>query len=348
VVPLCNQGRDYQNNHADIEIERALLHACALAGMRSKVRLWALTYGFPAESIARLRAAGYRIRDMSHVHPASFSLSPLTFELRMRTPNIRAAIKQNRSKDLPVNPAIAAQLRKLPQTIEYKTHESQMRRDYVCTSIKMLAWNLTEHSNVLVVDADLYLRTDPLPWMSRFRSEIFVAHSEVGERAYRGLNSRLMYLQPDRRIFELLRRAAISGNYVPYTNSEQDVLETFFSAPVLSHGVDSMPMPDSVHTKEPWCVAEPQKPHKIMVCESQTTYDETLPQCAQLSSATGLGPPGAPPPVIPLLRDELAAGDDAHVKSLQCCPEMYLKRARAPPKCRERKLRAAAELPCRD
>ena len=179
MVPLCNQGRDYQNNKADIEIERALLHACALAGMRSKVRLWALTYGFGAESIARLRAAGYKIRDMSHVHPASFSLSPLAFDLRMRMPEIRAAIKYNRSKDLPVNPAIAAQLRKMPQTIEYKTHESQMRRDYVCTSIKMLAWNLTEHSNVLVVDADLYLRTDPLPWMTRYSSELFVAHSEV-------------------------------------------------------------------------------------------------------------------------------------------------------------------------
>ena len=86
---------------------------------------------------------------------------------------------------------------------------------------KLLAWNLTQHSNILVVDADLYLRADPAPWMEAYRSELFVAHSEVGERSYRGLNSRLMYLQPDERIFELLRRAAISGNYVPYTMSEQ-------------------------------------------------------------------------------------------------------------------------------
>ena len=176
----------------------------------------------------------------------------------------------------------------------------------------------------------------------------------MGERAYRGLNSRLMYLQPDRRIYELLRRAAVSGNYVPYTNSEQDILETFFSAPVLSHGVDSMPMPDSVHTKEPWCVAESQQAHRIMVCESQTTYDESLPQCAHLV-ATGSGaPPATPPPMIPLLREQPTPGANhatnhaAALKSLQCCPDFYLRKARAPPRCRERKARATDEVLCRD
>ena len=215
-VVICNQSRDYRDEHATKMVDWALAGACALRKLGSRARLWALTYGFDGGTLARLRHGGFRVHDFSHVHPARYAMSPLS--------------QSQRNIQLNLWPS-EAPYRKMPQTLMLRSRELQPRRDYACTSAKFFAWNLTAHSNVLLVDADVLLREDPLPWMTRHSDELFVAHTEQASRAYVGLNTRMMYLQPNAAVFELLRRASIAGNFVPYTNSEQDVIESVLTSP---------------------------------------------------------------------------------------------------------------------
>lgn len=257
VTVVCDQGRDYREDVRQAEftqvvgkscyakvfltrlfcscttcqraikmVDRAIAASCALRKLGSKVRMWAITYGLENTSLARLRNASFLIHDFSHVHPVHFALSPLTQEQR----------------DLQFKGVSTPEpYRRQPQSLG--SHSYQSRRDYVCTSAKFFAWNLTAHSNVLMVDADVILQEDPLPWMLQYKSELFMAEAEKALRTYIGLNTRIMYLQPSGAIFEMLRRASISGNFLPYTTSEQDVIESVLTSP------NGVVFPRSVHTK---------------------------------------------------------------------------------------------------
>ena len=57
----------------------------------------------------------------------------------------------------------------------------------------------------------------------------FLATPERYKRSYDGLNTHMMYLQPNALIMKLLRDKAKTGDFLPYTNTEQDVIETAFS-----------------------------------------------------------------------------------------------------------------------
>jgi len=48
-------------------------------------------------------------------------------------------------------------------------------------------------------------------------------------RSYDGLNTHVMFLRPSSHIFTILQLKSEHGEFVPYTNTEQDVLETVFS-----------------------------------------------------------------------------------------------------------------------
>ena len=108
----------------------------------------------------------------------------------------------------------------------------QHRLDGNCTATKFHAWNLTEFDAVAVVDSDVCLR--PLSLMNSLHAfsksdKIFAASPERAFRKYNGFNTHLMFLKPNRHIFNLLIDKAASSDFVPYTNTEQDVLETVFS-----------------------------------------------------------------------------------------------------------------------
>ena len=110
----------------------------------------------------------------------------------------------------------------------------QRRADFRCTSLKMLAWNMTQYARVLLVDADVCVLEDPVPWMERHRSEYFVAAREPfgkwpNKRPYLGLNTHMVLLEPSRLLFRLLVDKGRTRSYVPYTISEQDVVETVFA-----------------------------------------------------------------------------------------------------------------------
>ena len=53
----------------------------------------------------------------------------------------------------------------------------------------------------------------------------FGASRERWARAYPGLNTHLVLLRPNPDVFDLLMSAARHALYVPYTNTEQDLLE---------------------------------------------------------------------------------------------------------------------------
>eukprot|EP00965_Chrysotila_dentata_P180398 5955456-Pleurochrysis_carterae.AAC.8 len=88
---------------------------------------------------------------------------------------------------------------------------------------------------VLMVDTDVIFEEDPLPWMRQrlAEGEYFLAPEEIESRNYAGLNIHLAFLRPN------VQDAATHGNFVPYTNGIQDVIEEVFTShrkfPVLAH-----------------------------------------------------------------------------------------------------------------
>ena len=107
---------------------------------------------------------------------------------------------------------------------------TQQRTDGAATYYKLLAWTLTCYSRVLMVDADVVFKQNPDAFITNGHAPYFAAVPKVADRAYTGFNSHVMCLTPDRHIFRQLLAKAASGQYFVYTNGEQDVLETVFTA----------------------------------------------------------------------------------------------------------------------
>lgn len=107
----------------------------------------------------------------------------------------------------------------------------QGRVDGACTTLKFQAWRLLDFTGVLVVDTDVCMHEDVLPFFHEMeRSGRYFAASgiEVADRAYDGLNTHMIYLVPNQLTFQLLTDKARLADFLPYTNTEQDILETVF------------------------------------------------------------------------------------------------------------------------
>lgn len=80
------------------------------------------------------------------------------------------------------------------------------------------------------MDADVILQEDPMSMftMKQFENVTFQAFRESAKRPYEGLNTHMMMVKPDVRVFRKIVERAKMGLYVPYTNTEQDVLEWMF------------------------------------------------------------------------------------------------------------------------
>ena len=83
---------------------------------------------------------------------------------------------------------------------------------------------------VLLVDADTVLWSSPDAWLAA-EARRFAATAEAAVRGFTGLNTHLVLLAPDRdgATFAALLARASECNYLPYTNTEQDVLEAHFT-----------------------------------------------------------------------------------------------------------------------
>ena len=210
VVSLCN-GTDYKGKPGIVQLMRAGSLACSLRQLRSSISLVANVYGFDKSHHSTLANMGYTVIDHSSVPRSKFALRPL-FEYNQ-----------------------AAWGRRWP-----RGNFVQKRRDGTCTAFKLLAWNLTRYRRVLHADADVFFLSDPAPWLHRHRNLQFAAINEylgnktnvARERGYDGLNTHLMLLTPSRAVVSILLANAVTGNFIPYTNSEQDVVESIFSSHV--------------------------------------------------------------------------------------------------------------------
>lgn len=115
----------------------------------------------------------------------------------------------------------------------------QPRLDGKCTAVKLTAWNLTEYDGILHQDSDVCLLEDPRPLMRSWKREgryfgaLVMPRRRAGKRLEKiqpqGFFTNVMYLQPNKMLFQLLRDKAASGDFRPFTNTEQDVLDTVFS-----------------------------------------------------------------------------------------------------------------------
>lgn len=112
---------------------------------------------------------------------------------------------------------------------------TQQRTDGAATYYKLLAWTFTCYSRVLMVDADVVFKSNPDTYITNEHAPYFAASPKVADRAYTGFNSHIMCLTPDHHLFRQLLAKAASGQYFVYTNGEQDVLETVFTAETEAH-----------------------------------------------------------------------------------------------------------------
>lgn len=125
----------------------------------------------------------------------------------------------------------------------------QLRLDFVATGMKFHAWELTMYDRVIVSDSDMCILEDPEPWMAAHLDEQFVApviplDQEV--RGFLGISSHYMLVRPSLQVARILKDMGRSGGFVPYTNSDQDVIETVFPA----HAQHGVMLPKHAHQKD--------------------------------------------------------------------------------------------------
>lgn len=119
-----------------------------------------------------------------------------------------------------------------PYNARWMEHNKvQRRQDSACTSLKFLAWNMTQYDRIMVSDADACLLEDPLNWTMQHSQHEFIAVDETAPASYTGLNSHLMMITPSTRIFDMLVRIGKTKTFIPRTNGDQDVIETIYSNP---------------------------------------------------------------------------------------------------------------------
>ena len=187
-------------------VYQALALGRSLDGVGSAVERVVLGRGLAAPAAAALRRGGWNVVDTTAVPNSAFALR------RILGPDDG--------------------MRHWPR--EAGGRYVQRRQDAECTSLKLLVWNLTEYERVMVADTDTCMHEDPAPWIRAQWAEYFVMGREGNfgnrQRGYLGLNSHLFFLQPSALVFRLLTDVATSGSFVPFTNGDQDVLETVFAA----------------------------------------------------------------------------------------------------------------------
>ena len=184
----------------------------------------------------------------------------------------RAAVSRQSAQD---DPSLIRQFDKQPAVVAKPCRpQVKPRDDGAGTTLKFWAWALADFDGVVVADADVcwngafagpYGRGSHRPAarfhftsaneLEGFAAELlrrrvpFAAAAERGNRDYDGFNSHFFWVRPSLDVFALLRDMAASGDFVPYTNTEQDVFDTVFSPHRHSFEALGIKPPTHEHTK---------------------------------------------------------------------------------------------------
>ena len=109
----------------------------------------------------------------------------------------------------------------------------QDREDGTCTTLKFYAWELQDEFDVVFhTDTDVCFGENPDPYILNFMEnsdKSLQAFCERKERGWTGFNVHLMMFRPNKEIGKLLRLKAAWGDYIAFTNTEQDVIESVYS-----------------------------------------------------------------------------------------------------------------------
>lgn len=279
VVLVC-KSNDRTRDAAEGEhvVWRARLLACTLNHGKGWKDFIALTCGLAIDEIRQLQAAGYRTVAVSDEQAAFVTLKPLYSKPeQLSSPSAHYRGRWRNSNCQPhqsLQPYSKTRVQPASTTWRRWPHRDsscvQQRNDFACTSLKLLAWNMTEYDVVLMADTDNVFLADPLDWVHAHAHHYFVATHEIVSRGYEGINSHLMLLQPSRVLFQILAENARTGGFEPYTNSDQDVIEQVFGA----HR-DFPALPPHRHGKSPapWDCGRPM---------SRRGLDESVQACLKL------------------------------------------------------------------
>lgn len=120
------------------------------------------------------------------------------------------------------------------------------RRDGVGTYYKLLLFAMTDYKRILSIDVDvgIFDNPDTLLLSSPNLPIIMSAEPKAGLQKGVGTNSHIFYATPSNATLRRLLQMASDGCYWPFTNGEQDILESIFS-PSSAH-----PFPAHDHTSE--------------------------------------------------------------------------------------------------
>lgn len=119
---------------------------------------------------------------------------------------------------------------------------AQQRSDAVFTYYKLIVFNLTAYTRLLFFDSDVLWFDEPPDYVFdhpnasalefvglwESRSKYFSAYG-AGSNWERGINSHLMLLRPNTQRFQNILYRAKTGNFRPFTNGDQDVIEAEYA-----------------------------------------------------------------------------------------------------------------------
>merc|ERR1712139_682878 len=132
-----------------------------------------------------------------------------------------------------------------------------MGKDGWATYFKFLGRKMFQCNKVLAFDADVHFKElykanntrrsgrDIEMKLLSGPAEEFSATREVANRGYDGLNVHAMIFTPSQDAYDLFIETAKSGNFVPYTQGEQDVIESLVfqgKFNLTSTRVESLPL----------------------------------------------------------------------------------------------------------
>lgn len=106
----------------------------------------------------------------------------------------------------------------------------QHRGDGWLTYLKFHAWQATSYDHVMLVDMDVQFLANPDRGFSNVSKEVdfLTSFEKTPSEQYGGLNTHIALLKPSLSTFQELVRKARDGDYVPRTNTEQDIIEDFY------------------------------------------------------------------------------------------------------------------------
>lgn len=131
----------------------------------------------------------------------------------------------------------------------YYGSDTQNRQDGDMTYYKFPLFNMTEYRQIFFFDADVLWQENPDAIFEKTRNSSLVAfcyedRPQSSQMKY-GFNTHAMIIRPDTKRYQNMLFRADTGHYRPFTNTEQDVIESEYAPTIDCWGDEGIPMAPS-------------------------------------------------------------------------------------------------------